>query len=120
METSSASSSSEPIKKPCEDELEDESSGSDKESAAGDAGDGADEAYPFCLTEISWQLSKGPGGKLHLCGLDSLHCGRVLVSPEVGIGMAEAFRTERRWSPRCRAALPPSAKIWLDACDKVQ
>ena len=125
METSSAASSSEPIRKSCEDKLvedgvDDESSGSDKESVEGDIGDGSDEAYPSCLTEISWQLSKGPGGKLHLCGPDALHCGRILLRPEVGIGLAEAFQTERRWSPRCRAALPPAAKTWLDSCDKVE
>ena len=100
-------------------EADEKLSESEEESVDGDVGDGSDEAYPEELATITWQLAKGSCGKLHLCGMDSLICGRVLISPEVGVGLSQAFATERMWSPRCQAALPPSARLWLDACHKV-
>ena len=85
-----------------------DSSSSDNESNA------EDEPHPVSFNALSWELSSGTKGRLHLrsLDLDRLCCSRTLHRPESGTGLAWACQTGRRWSPRCWASLPKEARGW--------
>ena len=77
-----------------------------------EASDPEDEVYPAHFAKISWALSQGKAGHLHLGSCGDFSCGRRLRMPEVGQGLSEALATGKQWSPRCYKALPNAAKAW--------
>ena len=65
------------------------------------------------VDQTCWVLAKGAKGRLHFGSSCDLACGRRLAMPESGIGMIEAAKCGREWSPRCFARLPDKAKqLW--------
>ena len=91
-----------------------ECSDEDKDAAA------EDEVFPADTANLSWQLSAGKHGRLHLLDGMCLSCSRVLRRPEEGQGLAQALATGRMWSPRCWAALSPAAQQWWASADQTE
>ena len=85
-----------------------------------DDNDELDETYPSVLAGIEWQQSIGRKGCIHIILSDgSLACGRDLKNPERGIGLSQAFNTNRPISPRCYKALPNAGRRWWSSTEAV-
>ena len=75
--------------------------------------DDIDEPYPQELSTVQWKISTGKRGCVHIMTEDGiLACGRVLKSPDEGLGLSQAFQAGRPISPRCFRALSRAGQRW--------